>query len=287
LTVLAPDGVYSDSVIWRQQIGGVLYPPVLCNSCIIACGIPEISGTSGNGIYFINNIDLGSNLGAIVVKFTSVGAPDGIMVDFNDVRYNKLVSATYGVLQSALPDRPTYIGDEALSCAILNDGGLSTLNTYYYNGTSFSFASNIMTIDVNTSQVVLTAANPGECYMVIPRTDLSQNYMNIIAFVMCGETGFNVEFSCPAMLTARQRSIVYEEITEDFCSAPLTSSYFTVSVNNDEDYLNINDMVFQDAYGLTPLFDGWYRANTADLSIPNDSFYVENGIVTIIEDICD
>ena len=47
LTILAPDAYYSDQVITRRQLIGVLQAPVTCASCAPQCQL------SGEG--FINN----------------------------------------------------------------------------------------------------------------------------------------------------------------------------------------------------------------------------------------
>jgi|SanBayMetagenome_1026888.scaffolds.fasta_scaffold04409_3 hypothetical protein len=59
LTTLAPDGFYSDGVIVREQVGGVLLPAVACSSCEPQCleysaisegpsGVVEYNDCEGN-----------------------------------------------------------------------------------------------------------------------------------------------------------------------------------------------------------------------------------------------
>jgi len=47
LTILAPDAYYSDQVITRRQLLGVLQAPVTCASCAPQCGL--------SGVGFIEN----------------------------------------------------------------------------------------------------------------------------------------------------------------------------------------------------------------------------------------
>ena len=74
LTVLAADGFYSDGVIVREQISGLLVAQQTCPACATPCG-GSISASGQQGIYYLN-IDLGTDIGAVVVTFNPASVPD-------------------------------------------------------------------------------------------------------------------------------------------------------------------------------------------------------------------
>ena len=82
LTTPAPDGFYSNSVISREQVGGVLLAVVICPSCVLPCNT-SINAGGGGGIYTVN-FGTGSSVGAIILYFDVSNIPDGIRVQYNN-----------------------------------------------------------------------------------------------------------------------------------------------------------------------------------------------------------
>ena len=56
LSVVAPDGFYSDGVVSREQVSGVLLPPVICNCVPVACR-SYTAGTSASSGQLVTWID--------------------------------------------------------------------------------------------------------------------------------------------------------------------------------------------------------------------------------------
>ena len=111
LTTVAPDGFYSDGVTSREQVDGVLLPPVVCETCGVPCG-DTISGSGATGIYLLN-LDAGStpsDVGAIIVRFDPFSVPDGIKAVYNGTTYNALTSPIDGFHQSTGPNNFTVVG---------------------------------------------------------------------------------------------------------------------------------------------------------------------------------
>ena len=104
LSVIAADGFYSDGVIVREQVSGALLPQVSCPTCATPCG-GAISASGQQGVYYLD-IDLGTDVGAVVISFDPYSVPDGVQATFNSVVYNGLSSPSFGWLQGS-PSLPT------------------------------------------------------------------------------------------------------------------------------------------------------------------------------------
>ena len=100
LTQCAPQGHYSDGVNSRYQVvtatGCYLQALQPCPSCAEPCG-GSINGSGGEGIYIID-LDVGgtsTDVGAIVVYMNPASVPDGVLVEYNGVTYNRFRTNTY------------------------------------------------------------------------------------------------------------------------------------------------------------------------------------------------
>ena len=76
LTSPAPDGWYSVGGVFRQIVGGVLGAATTCPECDdFFCPTGTVNGSGGGGKYFMN-VNVGSDMGAIVVRFNPQSQPD-------------------------------------------------------------------------------------------------------------------------------------------------------------------------------------------------------------------
>ena len=116
LTTVAANGYYSDGSISRQQLAGVLLPPVICPACSVPCG-GTISANGAQGIYYLST-NLGSPTGAVVIRFNPQSVPDGILAVYDGDIYNGVSSPTFGWLQGSA-GLPTYIGATSGDCGIV------------------------------------------------------------------------------------------------------------------------------------------------------------------------
>jgi len=288
----APDGFYSDGVIARQQVSGVLLPQQSCPSCGILCG-GTISGAGAQGVYLLN-INMGStasDLGAIIIKFDPYGIPDGIQAVFNGVVYNELSSPSFGYLAGAA-GFPTYIGNVASSCSVVTDGGTVVLDEFLYNGTSFLSTGNTPSITINTTQVSLTLGGPGLCVMVIPKTSATPSDISITCIGACASTGFNISVNCPILLPSFLATIATTHVVGGAnCLLPWNQTYYVAKVAPDPTpptvppVLGLYDWVFTDAFGSSKLADGWYITNSLG---PGglDSFHIVNGVIIEFDSLC-
>jgi hypothetical protein len=279
LTICAADGFYSDGVITRQLLGCVLLPEQPCPSCALSCegGITYDSTSGLTGVYLVN-LDTGStfaDVGAIIVKFTGTTFPSGISVLFNGNVYNKLSSETFGYLAGA-PGLTTYVGDVATDSGLVAGSPYTALNEYEFDGATYVLTGDTQSFTIVPTQLDLTAGNPDDMYMVIPKTSPTPYDLNISIFAPIAGADFGFAAYCPAVLP----SFLCEPATtaEAVCASEVISQErYTAVVNGNLTEHGLYDWVFYDNCGEFPLDDGYYRS----LQCPPgfDYFIAQNGVI--------
>tara|TARA_R110002012_G_scaffold233815_2_gene407198 strand:- start:24757 stop:25689 length:933 start_codon:yes stop_codon:yes gene_type:complete len=211
LTVCAADGFYSDGTTVREQFNCVLLAAQPCPSCGVACS-DTITATGNTGVYNLS-FDTGSDLGAMIVYFDPVGAPDGLRAIFDNVTYNEVTSPVYGYLASPNSGNYVVLGNSSSDCTpgvgvTLDGGGYTGLNLYQYNSvtSSFDLLSTTATVTGTSADVQLTTNIPGYCTMVIPRPNNNANSVLVDMVGFC-TTAWNLEINCPAALTSTPISL--------------------------------------------------------------------------------
>lgn len=260
LITLAPDGYYSDGVIVRQQVGGKLLPAQPCGSCVDPCG-GDISVAGAQGIYYLD-IDLGAAVGAVKILFDPASVPDGIQATFNSVIYNGLSSPYFGYLKGA-SGLPTYIGDASSSCDLPN-GSPYVLNEFEYQGGSFQPLGTTRSITMTGSQLELTSTPPGECLMVIPKTQASPSILSLEFIGPCTGTVFSLNVSCPAPLTTFSSSAPHPT-NVGACADPVYNiTRYVAHVNGSLGVIGLYDLVYSDPNGEFKLAAGYYKILIGD-----------------------
>jgi hypothetical protein len=298
LTILAPDGYYSDGVIIRQQVNGLFLPQFSCPACGLACG--SYLPTSGSRGYYTMQIDTGTlptAVGAITIKYAAGQRPDGMYVEYDGVIYNELSSPYYGYL-AAPPGQLTFIGQSSFNgvpgCDLVG-ASPHTLNEYAFNGTSFVPTGGTQVVTVTPAQLQLTPTSPDNgptwtpaqpkewSVIVIPKTSPTPAVMTLTSVAACQNTAFLLDISCPAKIKGINASARYETLT-GICQAPLTSKLYPIRVTGVSPYLGLYDWIFLDEYGENKAADGYYRTN--NLTGTNDTIQVQNGTVIAITNEC-
>jgi hypothetical protein len=277
LTTVAANGHYSDGSIVREQVSGVLLPPVICPACAIPCGSTiNLSGTQG--VYYLNT-GLGGATGAVIVRFNPLSVPDGILAVYNSVIYNGVSSPQYGWLQGTA-GLPTYLGQISGDCGIVA-GSPFTLNESEYNGTIFAPLGTTTNVSVLSGQMQLTTNAPGNSVMVIPKTTASPSVLNLTFIGPCVGTQFSVTVSCPAPLTSFASSTVNAS-SATACSDAIDQTYYVAYVNGASGTLGLYDLVFSDVNGQFKLTAGYYKTTAAGT---NEWFQVNsNGVIIAFGD---
>lgn len=289
MTILAPDGWYSDGSVVRRQVSGVLQPAQPCTSCGIPCNeFVQASGVQGVYKMSIDTGTLPADTGAIVVKFFPYSIPDGIKVVFNGTTYNSVSSQQFGFLGGVPSGLPIFLGLSSFEAGCPSGsiiGGPFTLDEYVWSGSSFVPTGNTESITVSTTQDRTQPGliGPGACFIVVPKTSPSPSVIEITCYGICENTQFDVEVQCPAFLKKFNGSNRREE-AEQVCGLPTGITYFVCKVNGLYPILELYDLVFIDAYGLNPMPDGYYKTN--NLAAPYDTIKVTNGVIDQILDSC-
>lgn len=277
MTILAPDGFYSDGTTVREQTGGLLGVSVVCPSCVLPCGT-GVNASGNQGTYELS-FSAGSDVGCTIIYFEPFSIPDGIRVQYDGSTYNELTSPGFGYLASSNPNNYTFIGDTADDCGIaaqLTGGGYSGLNQYVWNGASFDLVGNTGTVTGAAGDVQLTAADPLFSTLYIPKNNVTPEIMTIEIVGVCGGTGFNVEINCPVLLTGVTTSLL-----GGACVDELPNTYYNIpNRGGTAGEPALREFFATDAYGNT-------RAAAGDYVIDPPSGKKEitvdaNGVITSI-----
>ena len=104
LTNPAPDGWYSIGGTYRQISGGVLGAPTTCPACDeLYC--PSVLTGSGNAGKYTMNINVGSDMGAIVIRFNPESRPDKCTWTFDGVSASEYSHPIKGYMQGFVGTR--------------------------------------------------------------------------------------------------------------------------------------------------------------------------------------
>jgi hypothetical protein len=284
LTTLAADGFYSNGVIVREQVSGVLLPQQTCPTCATPCG-ETINASGGQGIYLLD-LDTGStggDVGAIIVRFDPYGVPDGIRATLGANVYNKLTSPVDGLHQSSTSGNFTYVGQTGADCGI-SGTTYPALTEFSYNGTSFVATGDTQSITVNAGDVSLGASAPGSTMMVIPKLTASPSIINFEVVGPCSGTAWQMSVACPELLTGFSSSVSAVS-SAAACALSETVTYYNASLADTPGTVGLYDFVYADAYGNTPLSAGYYRAS-GSITGSNDWFQVSSAGVVIALGVC-
>lgn len=282
--ICAPDGYYSDGTIVREQVGCTLLPQTTCPSCAGTCPV-NVSGNYARTerMSFHTSVNLGFDTGAVIIRLTLSGNPQGVIAELNGSYYNELSSPVHGYL-TAPPGLVTYIGQASAQCfcaLIFVTPCTYSLNKYVWNGTLFSY-SGTEVINVGFSQLELKTSPLGTCVMVVPKTSTGIQTLNFYNNKICYNTEFDIEISCAEPLPTFESSVMSNPSFPEFCTLPIDNTFYVAKVNNIPAYplLAVNDWVFQDENGEFKLADGYYKTN--NLTGTNNTIEVVDGVIVAI-----
>lgn len=272
LSTVAPDGFYSDGFISREQVSGVLLPQTACPGCTTPCG-SNVNASGAQGVYYLST-EVGTDTGAIIIRFDPFGVPDGIYLYFDTQEYNGVVSPTYGWLQGTL-GLPTYIGQSSANCGI-PAGSPYTLDEYEFNNVTPAPLGTTMSVPILAGQLQFTAGAPGNVMMVVPKTNTYPSEIVLQLIGPCSGTAFNVSVSCPTILTEFSSTTMFAS-SALACAGTIDQSYYVAHLNGSAGALGLYDLVFSDPNGEFKLAAGFYKTTAASA---NDWFQVDaNGAI--------
>lgn len=260
LTVCAPNGFYSDGIISRELVNCVLLPQQTCPSCSILCG-NTVNANGNQGVYYLN-VNLGTAIGAVIIRFDPQSVPDGIKAVYNSVVYNGVSSPLYGWRQGTA-GLPTYLGALSAACSSgIVAGSPYTLNEFQYNGATFAPLGTTESVSIVAGQMQLTTNAPGNTLMVIPKIAASPSILNLSLIGPCSGTIFDISIACPAALTSFSSSTMNAS-SALACNDAIGQTYYVAHANGSAGTLGLYDLVFNDANGQVKLSAGFYKTNDA------------------------
>ena len=281
LTTQAVDGWYSDGVVLREQVSGVLQPSAICGLCSVECGSPAINGTALKKGKYKANFDLGVATGAVIVKYTPNMIPNGIRATYNGTNYNKLTSPVYGKLQSSVPSNNfTVCGGTSSSCTGIIS--TSTFLKYEYNDATsvWDYQNSSESITIGAGDLELQPLSAGQCIMVIPKPAASPDTLTINIAAVCGPADFSLAVDCPAAIPATLTSALSVTggagVAPNACGLPTgsTNHYFVHADGTTGGAPQLHSYVFTDANGATAAADGWIS-----YSVGPSWWQIQDGII--------
>lgn len=274
MTTCAPNGYYADGPIVRQQVDCKLLPAQECPFCGVDCVDAVFDGPVNQGVYYMS-VNLGTSTGPIIINFDPQDYPNGIEVTYDSTVYNTVVSTFFGPL-SAPTGLPVFVGLDTQDCGIV---GTHTLEQYEFrNDLSFHDLGTTDVVSILTSQMNLTWASPGTCFMVIPKPTPTPDTLLVKVISPCGLDFFSLRVRCPDIGSV----VVIPGSTggpgELICGYPVDTVYYnSIPVNGDGTTLGLYDFMFYDNECTTPLEDNYYLSTACPGS--NSWFRIENGII--------
>lgn len=270
LTTMAPDGFYSDTLVTRQMLGGVLYPAQPCVGCYAPCDA-SFTSIGSEGIYEID-ISTGTGVGAILLKLNDGSKPNGMRAIFNSQVYNKFSSPVDGVHQSTDPNGYTFIGLISEDCGMAGTT-YPALPVYKMDQGSFVLQPLTQGLTVSAGDVSLSSTFQPQL-MVVPKTSPTASILTLQIAGVCPPDTWSLVSECPALLPGYGTSNAVATMGETCDAEIVDENYFASLVNSPS--INLYDYVFADQYGQYPVSDGFYLAY-------NEGVYfgirVENGVV--------
>lgn len=314
-TTLAPDGYYSDSVVSRRQLNGVLLVSQPCASCSsAACGDAVTVSIAGSGV-FNANINLGNNTGAVIIYiYGGVNVPVGMLGSYNGATYNRLTAkdnhngiilldgsgatVDYAGVGNQSSGLATYIGNQNASLVgsyTTSPAGAcsqgDTPENYTLSGASYTAQGTFSSFSVANSEVGYSSDSSSVASpvftMVVPKTASTPITLNLKIFAPMCLTDFAWEVACPVNLLSFAGSGAQSDTS---CSSNTSTYYFARNATGVAAPFTIDTNV-------KPETGNWVFTNQDGSSYLNDTneyqFYildnstyirVRRGVVTAVGD---
>jgi hypothetical protein len=281
---IAPDGFYGDGTIVREQVSGVLLSAESCANCPVPCSIDMIETSQLIALYTIT-YTVGTSTGPIIIYFRPQENPDGILVTYDGVKYNKLSCSIDGIHQSTNPLNFTFAGGDVDGC--LDALPLSLSLPVYNYSSGWVNSGSIVPFTINPGDVSLSDpdfSSGATWVMVIPKTNDSPTTLEVEMISPCDDSKCNVTINCPEVLDRTVTGSIGFPDGDIQCSEEIEATYYSVRVHDDENILiGLYDYIFTDNAAENPLSDGFYLiVNDYSGTPTTEVMQIENGIVIAI-----
>jgi len=206
----AAAGWYSDGVVTRYQTFFGSLPSLTlsqnCEDCSpVGDGTVSTDGSTGMGLYNAT-YDIGAATGAMILVYNPNSVTNGILAEYNSVKYNKLSSQLFGKLESTVGTNFTVAGQTASKCS----GVVGTKDYLKYSanrrdtkvyGSKYELQSGSQSVTIASGDLNLKTTAPGSCVMVIPKLTATPSTVSIDVIAPC-ESGlsFNITLGAPVVI---------------------------------------------------------------------------------------
>lgn len=281
LTTPARDGYYSNGVISRQQVSGLLLPAESCDGviCPVTCPVVDLDVDESGRTDVVVNV--GSSVGVMIIKFQPYSFPDGIRVKYNGVTYNKLYSTNeLFPFNSTDSNNFTVIVNPANDCGLIgNTTYKNGIGVYQWTGTEFIGIGSENVVIYPGDVISTGGGDPGLLQMVIPKT-VSNPKIVVETVGACSDNVYQLSVSCTTTLPAISSSTT-QATSVDACSSAKTTTIYQVKnlFDGQDNLIKLYDILFADQYGVSVASEGWY--NVSGNTYPGQSVVHvnEHGIV--------
>ena len=285
LLIPALDGWYSQGGIYRNFVSGILNTAVTCPSCVYGCSSSIIS-SSLYGKHIIT-VDIGNNIGAVLIEFT---VPSPLYASratwtWNSITASEYSSPNFGYCEGLIGDENIVGIDNTTGSGGLNFTG----NNYVYQAGSFIAGSTSTWGPYANQSAGGVGLTPGGGYgtviMVVPKTLAAPDTLQIVIDTtsVVGTNNFDLKVNCPAALPAFSALNILFNTTGLACANTdpndVVFYHAVVSPLSTPFSPAVNDWVFKDENGDTPLINGFYRVF---IGATYQEMQVINGVVVAL-----
>tara|TARA_R110000744_G_scaffold14874_5_gene41989 strand:- start:6086 stop:7474 length:1389 start_codon:yes stop_codon:yes gene_type:complete len=267
LTLIAPDGWYSQGSIVREMLNSILLAASPCPECIVPCSATPLTASGGEGVYKAT-FSFGTDTGAAIINF-NVGnnqnpIPDKLTWTFDGTSASEYSSYLGGYLQGYLgaADQDTsgndctccgdcYVAEYGANGITVANGsnGVARTGVSVFNYISGSFQASGSTQNVPawggnaTGDQTLNECDPSSttlanvpyasfnATMVVPvPVSAGSTTVEIEILAPCEYTFFEFTVNCPSLLTGFSSTTI--QLTEGAsCGIALPSTIYHAGVN--------------------------------------------------------
>ena len=274
----AANGFYQENGIVREQTGApglpILGPAQGCPTCLPVCSVDTSFLNLGQGGIYKMKYQIGSALGAVIIKYTPNSIPNGINAQYNAVFYYKLSSQNFGKLESTASNY-TLCGTTPSGC-ISTYPDTSSYNVYDWNNGNWILSTTPQNATLAALDDQLTATSPGNCVMVVPKPLVANAHIDIEVLVPCikDSTTWQIEVLCPSALPAVSTSAVSVTAVAA-CAAPSGTNHYFVRTDGTTTGPELHAFVFTDQNAVTAAADGF-------IAHIGNSYQISDGIIIAV-----
>ena len=273
LSTPSQDGYYSDGVVTRYQLTGVLGINATCPTCVTyPCTIGVTIPTVDVARYDLKTT-FSSAIGAIKLTVSNVGSfPIGIQLMKDNIQYDVKFSSTdtadeaLGQINAPVTFNLSFFSSGATApCSSYNFSSLS-LPTYMYDGTNWVTDNVLSTVSLSNKRSATTEETLNTLILYVPKTSATDFTLRTIAVAPCGGAGLATPISigCPVALPAFDVSGPQPN-ANDACVAGIASQLYVGYVSGatvgSDVRISVNDFIFDDANGNIKATTAWYGIN--------------------------